>query len=139
MSSFACLSPELLLGGFHAASFCFRTALILFGTGSAKDIDLAVAAAREAFNTTWGKNVSGFQRAKLINKLADLIERDADELAALETLNNGKPFKIARSVLWKRTVKRCIDLFGLPGTLTLETLWGACATMRVGQTRSLDR
>ena len=99
MSSFACLSPELLLGGFHAASFCFRTALILFGTGSAKDIDLAVASAREAFNTTWGKNVSGFQRAKLINKLADLIERDADELAALETLNNGKPFKIARSVL----------------------------------------
>ncbi|KAI0775410.1 aldehyde dehydrogenase domain-containing protein [Irpex lacteus] len=64
--------------------------------GSAKDIDIAVAAAREAFNTTWGKNVSGFQRSKLINKLADLIERDAEDLAALETLNNGKPFKIAR-------------------------------------------
>ena len=67
-------------------------------TGSAKDIDIAVAAAREAFNTTWGKNVSGFERSKLLNKLADLMERDAEELAALESLNNGKPFKIARSV-----------------------------------------
>ncbi|KAI0698901.1 aldehyde dehydrogenase domain-containing protein [Cytidiella melzeri] len=64
--------------------------------GSAKDIDVAVAAAREAFNTTWGKHVSGFERSKLINKLADLIERDAEDLAALETLNNGKPLKIAR-------------------------------------------
>lgn len=42
--------------------------------------------------------MSGFQRSKLINKLADLIERDAEDLAALETLNNGKPFKIARYV-----------------------------------------
>ena len=67
-------------------------------TGSAKDVDIAVAAAREAFNTTWGKNVSGFERSKLLNKLADLMERDAEELAALESLNNGKPFKIARSV-----------------------------------------
>jgi aldehyde dehydrogenase (NAD+) len=68
--------------------------------GSAKDIDAAVAAAREAFNITWGKNITGFERSKLINKLADLIERDADELGALETLNNGKPFKIARYVSW---------------------------------------
>ncbi|KAF4574882.1 aldehyde dehydrogenase (NAD(P)(+)) ald5 [Pleurotus pulmonarius] len=67
--------------------------------GSVKDIDVAVAAAREAFKTTWGKNVTGFERSRLINKLADLIERDAQELAELETLNNGKPVKIARS--WK--------------------------------------
>ena len=63
---------------------------------SPKDIDLAVAAARNAFKTTWGKNVTGFQRSKLINKLADLIERDAQELAELESLNNGKPVRIAR-------------------------------------------
>ncbi|KAJ7068181.1 aldehyde dehydrogenase domain-containing protein [Mycena amicta] len=62
---------------------------------SPKDIDLAVAAARNAFNTTWGKNVTGFERARLINKLADLIESNSEELAELETLNNGKPFKIA--------------------------------------------
>lgn len=65
-------------------------------SGSAKDIDVAVAAAREAFKTTWGKNVTGFERSRLINKLADLIERDQQELAEIETLNNGKPVKIAR-------------------------------------------
>lgn len=57
---------------------------------------MAVAAARQAFKTTWGKNVTGFERSKLIHKLADLIERDAQELAELEALNNGKPMKIAR-------------------------------------------
>lgn len=36
---------------------------------------------------------------RLINKLADLIERDQAELGALETLNNGKPLKIARYAL----------------------------------------
>ena len=63
---------------------------------SSKDIDVAVAAARHAFKTTWGKNVTGFERSRLIHKLADLIERDAQDLAELETLNNGKPVKVAR-------------------------------------------
>lgn len=63
---------------------------------SVKDIDIAVASARKAFKTTWGKNVTGFQRSALITKLADLIERDAQELAELESLNNGKPVRIAR-------------------------------------------
>lgn len=59
-------------------------------TASAKDIDIAVRAAREAFNTTWGKNANGFERSRLLNRLADLIERDSQELAELEALNNGK-------------------------------------------------
>ncbi|CAK5275584.1 unnamed protein product [Mycena citricolor] len=63
---------------------------------SPKDIDIAVAAARKAFNTTWGKNVTGFERSRLINKLADLIEQNAQELAELEALDNGKPIRIAR-------------------------------------------
>lgn len=61
-----------------------------------KDIDIAVASARKAFNTTWGKNVTGFERSKLLNKLADLMERDQEVLAEVESLNNGKPMKIAR-------------------------------------------
>ncbi|KAF5393920.1 hypothetical protein D9757_000109 [Collybiopsis confluens] len=64
--------------------------------GSPKDIDRAVAAARNAFNTSWGKHVTGWERSRLMNKLADLIERDAQELAELETLNNGKPVTVAR-------------------------------------------
>ena len=63
---------------------------------SAKDIDIAVAAARKAFNTTWGKSVTGTERSRLLSKLADLIERDQQELAELESLNNGKPVRIAR-------------------------------------------
>ncbi|KAG6335328.1 hypothetical protein ID866_3760 [Astraeus odoratus] len=64
--------------------------------GSVTDIDAAVAAARTAFKTTWGKNVTGFERSRLLNKLADLMERDQQVLAEVETLNNGKPVKIAR-------------------------------------------
>lgn len=63
---------------------------------SPKDIDIAVAAARNAYQTTWGKNVTGWERSKLLNKLADLIERDQQELAELESLDNGKPVRIAR-------------------------------------------
>lgn len=67
-------------------------------SASAKDIDLAVAAARSAFKTTWGKNSPGSQRAKLLHRLADLIERDQQELAELEAFNSGKPVKFARCV-----------------------------------------
>ncbi|KIL70143.1 hypothetical protein M378DRAFT_117042 [Amanita muscaria Koide BX008] len=65
-------------------------------SASAKDIDIAVSAARQAFKTTWGKNVTGIERSRLLHKFADLIERDAQELAELESLNNGKPVRIAR-------------------------------------------
>ncbi|KIK65357.1 hypothetical protein GYMLUDRAFT_38805 [Collybiopsis luxurians FD-317 M1] len=79
---------------------CFNPAteevIVSVVAGSPKDIDRAVAAARNAFKTTWGKNVTGWERSRLMNKLADLIERDAQELAELETLNNGKPVAVAR-------------------------------------------
>jgi aldehyde dehydrogenase (NAD+) len=64
--------------------------------GSAKDVDVAVAAARRAFQTTWGKNTTGVERGRLLHKLADLVEQNAQELAELEALNNGKPVKLAR-------------------------------------------
>ncbi|KAF8609297.1 NAD-aldehyde dehydrogenase [Ceratobasidium sp. AG-I] len=63
---------------------------------SAKDVDLAVQSARKAFNTTWGKHVPGTQRAALLLKLANLMERDAQSLAELESLDNGKPVAVAR-------------------------------------------
>ncbi len=68
---------------------------------SERDVDIAVEAARKAFRETWGKNVSGFERSRLINKLADLMERDQQILGELECLNNGKPVKIARCVQGK--------------------------------------
>ncbi len=55
-----------------------------------EDVDRAVASARRAFEGPWSK-FSARERADLMFKLADLIEQNTDELAALETLNNGKP------------------------------------------------
>lgn len=77
---------------------------------SAKDIDVAVAAARKAFATTWGKNITGFERSKLINRLADLIERDQQELAEIETLNNGKPLKVARYITLFQVLMQMFNL-----------------------------
>ncbi|KAI6156123.1 aldehyde dehydrogenase [Pisolithus thermaeus] len=65
--------------------------------GTQKDVDLAVDAAEKAFETTWGLNCPGNKRGLLLNKLASLMEEHTDELAALETLDNGKTFNTARS------------------------------------------
>jgi len=65
--------------------------------GDAEDVDAAVAAARDAFeNGPWSK-LDARDRGRLMNKLADLIEDEADELAALESLDNGKPVRDARN------------------------------------------
>ncbi|CAH2087122.1 unnamed protein product [Euphydryas editha] len=57
------------------------------------DIDKAVDAAKKAFKlgSTWRK-MDASHRGHLINKLADLIERDRAYMASLETLDNGKPY-----------------------------------------------
>lgn len=57
----------------------------------ADDIDLAVEAARNAFdNGPWSK-MSAAERSRLMYKLADLIEENKEELAQIDTLDNGKP------------------------------------------------
>ena len=61
------------------------------------DVEVAVKAAREAFeNGPWSK-MSAAERGRLLYKLADLVEEHADELAMLESLDNGKPFHVARA------------------------------------------
>src|SRR5580704_2511758 len=64
----------------------------------AADVDIAVKAARKAFEHGPWPKTSGPARAKLLNRLADLIEKNADELARLESLDNGKPLSIAKAV-----------------------------------------
>ncbi len=60
--------------------------------GDAADIDLAVQAARRAFDDgPWRTKISARKRGHLLYKLADLVDQNAQELAALETLDNGKP------------------------------------------------
>jgi acyl-CoA reductase-like NAD-dependent aldehyde dehydrogenase len=63
--------------------------------GGAADIDLAVKAARRALEGAWGKT-NPAQRARLLIKLADLIERDGERIALTESLDNGMPFMMAK-------------------------------------------
>ncbi|MCW5876697.1 MAG: aldehyde dehydrogenase family protein [Anaerolineales bacterium] len=60
----------------------------------AADVDAAVAAAQAAF-PAWGSSIAA-ERAEKLFKLADLIDQHADMLAELETLDNGKPIRVAR-------------------------------------------
>ncbi|MFK8054348.1 MAG: aldehyde dehydrogenase [Woeseiaceae bacterium] len=63
---------------------------------TAADIDAAVIAARAALETgAWGK-MTGAERAKLLWRMADLMEQNIDELAELETLDQGKPLGAGR-------------------------------------------
>jgi len=61
--------------------------------GDAADVDVAVKAAVEAFRfgSEWRRK-DACDRGELLNKLADLMERDRTYLASLETLDNGKPY-----------------------------------------------
>jgi len=67
---------------------------------SAEDVDRAVAAARRAFEDRSGpwRKFSASERGRLIWRLADLVEKNIDELAELETLDNGKPIFESRYV-----------------------------------------
>ena len=64
----------------------------------AADVDKAVNAARRAFEHGAWRKIPASERGRLLHRLADLIEKNADELAALESLDNGKPVSIAKAV-----------------------------------------
>ena len=62
-----------------------------------RDVDRAVAAARDAFERTWGP-MPGTDRAKYLYRIARAIQERAREFAVLESLDNGKPIKESRDV-----------------------------------------
>ena len=64
--------------------------------GDKADVDKAVAAARAAMkrNAPWRK-MNPNERGRIMNKVADIIERDAAKIASVEVLDNGKPFQSA--------------------------------------------
>ncbi|MBJ9983906.1 aldehyde dehydrogenase [Acinetobacter sp. S40] len=78
---------------------------IIQGGGQA-EMDAAIEAANEAFETDW-KHRSAEERSKLLLKCADVLEAHADEIARIETLENGKPFSQARNF----DVNALIELF----------------------------
>ena len=60
-----------------------------------KDVDIAVSVARKTFETTW-RQVTPDQRGRYLVNLADLFEKHLDQLAAIEALDNGKAFSMAK-------------------------------------------
>ena len=105
-STFAASRHELLIGGrwsparsgrtFDSYNPATRSKLATLAAADKADADLAVAAARAALEGPLAaQKVS--ERAKLLWRLADLVEAHADELAVLETLDNGKPLNEARN------------------------------------------
>ncbi|MGH9099544.1 MAG: aldehyde dehydrogenase family protein, partial [Acidimicrobiales bacterium] len=103
------LDPEygLYIGGEHrpaVSGTSFATAnpateevLARVAGAGAEDVDLAVNAARHAFEHTWGR-LKGKDRAKYLYRIARIIQERGRELAVLETLDNGKPIRESRDV-----------------------------------------
>jgi len=75
--------------------------------GDKQDVDIAVKAARKAFESGPWSRMSATQRGKLIWKLGDLLEQNVEQFAMLETLDNGKPLAVARAA----DVPLAADLF----------------------------
>jgi len=76
-------------------------------SGEHEDIDRAVKAARAAFEKGPWRKMSPSERGKAIWRLGDLLEKNLEEFAEIEMLDNGKPLKIARIA----DVPLAIDLF----------------------------
>jgi phenylacetaldehyde dehydrogenase len=95
--------------------------LALIAEGDREDINRAVSAARAAFDTGPWSKITPAERSKLIWKLADLIEQNAEEFAQLESLDNGKPVLVAR-------------VADVPGTVALFRYMAGWATKIEGNT-----
>ncbi len=74
--------------------------------GDAEDIGRAVRAARSAFEGPWGR-MTPSERGRIIWRIGELILQHTDELAQLESLDNGKPFAVAQAA----DVPLAADLF----------------------------
>lgn len=88
---------------------------------SEADVDMAVAAARRALEGEWSR-VSAADRGRMLYRLADLIERDAEGLAELETLENGMPIQLATMTLRGFCTAFLRYYAGWPTKITGETI-----------------
>ncbi|MFB6980750.1 aldehyde dehydrogenase family protein [Streptomyces scopuliridis] len=90
--------------------------------GDEQDVDRAVTAARRAFEDTAWRRMSPMDRGMLLHRIADLIESHADELALLESRDNGKPVSVARAVDVGTSVKLFRYFAGWPTKLEGSTI-----------------
>ncbi|KAJ4763982.1 Aldehyde dehydrogenase [Rhynchospora pubera] len=66
--------------------------------GDAEDVNRAVCAARKAFDEGPWPKMTAYERSRILLKFADLLDKHNDELAALETWDNGKPYEQAANI-----------------------------------------
>ena len=107
-SAFLNQPKQLLIGGewvdaasgetFETVNPATGQVIVRVAAAGAEDVDRAVDAARKAFESDGWSKLSGTERGNLLWKIADLIEKYTDELAELETLDNGKPLKTSSRV-----------------------------------------
>lgn len=88
--------------------------------GRTAEIDRAVTTARQTFESPAWANMPAAQRERLLLRLADLIEARQDEIAALETLDNGMPFMVSRMMAVAGAVSAIRYNAGWPRRLTGE-------------------
>jgi acyl-CoA reductase-like NAD-dependent aldehyde dehydrogenase len=88
----------------------------------AEDVDRAVRAAREAFEDGRWAGVVAAKRASAMLALADVIDQNADELAELESLDNGKPVKLAKRVDVRLAAEHLRYFAGWPQRIAGEVL-----------------
>ncbi len=90
--------------------------------GDAADVDRAVAAARRAFESGDWAQMKPVDRERVMHRLADLIEKHADELAELEAIDNGKSVVMARHVDIKHALEVWRYMAGWPTKIEGKTL-----------------
>jgi acyl-CoA reductase-like NAD-dependent aldehyde dehydrogenase len=96
--------------------------LALVALAGLEDVERAVQAARAAFEMGPWSKMSGEERGGLLWKLADLVEQNADELAELETLDNGKPQRVSRRGDLPYVVKHLRYCAGWAGKIEGDTV-----------------
>ena len=92
---------------FHTFNPATGEVLAQVAEGDKRDIDAAVQAARQAFDSGPWSRMTSSERGRLIWKLADLLEQHTEEFATIETLDNGKPLTVARGA----DVPLAVDMF----------------------------
>ncbi|KAJ6334332.1 hypothetical protein OIU78_011261 [Salix suchowensis] len=73
--------------------------------GDVEDVNRAVSAARKAFDEGPWPRMTAYERSRIILRFADLLEQHTDEIAALETWDNGKPYEQAANTEIPMTVR----------------------------------
>lgn len=129
--SFARARHGILIGGewrdavseraFETYNPATKSLLGVIPEAGAEDVELAVDAASRAFNEVWSK-LPPSERQHLLWRLGDAVEAHADELAVLETLDNGKPVREARVIDIRNAVETLRYCAGWATKLTGETV-----------------